>query len=100
MLPRGALRTKWLTALRQVRKTRRPRARRKDRRGHSCSAVALGGRPPQGSAEWFDRGHPGGTDAPPDPTGSHGRDGCHENLPGLHEDALACPYPTAENADL
>ncbi len=44
-LPRGALRTELLAALRQARKTRRPRARGRDRRGQIPNRTAITARP-------------------------------------------------------
>ena len=45
VLPRGTLRTELLTALRQARKTRRPRARGTDRRGQLPNMTPLAERP-------------------------------------------------------
>ncbi len=45
VLPRGALRTELLAALRQARKTRRPRARGKDRRGQLPNITPIAERP-------------------------------------------------------
>lgn len=49
MLPRGALRTEWLAALRQARKARRPRARGTDRRGQLPNLTPLAERPAEGA---------------------------------------------------
>ena len=45
VLPRGALRTELLAALRQARKTRRPRARGRDRRGQIPNMTPITARP-------------------------------------------------------
>ena len=45
LLPRGALRTELLTALRQARKTRRPRTRGTDRRGQIPNMTPIAARP-------------------------------------------------------
>lgn len=45
VLPRGALRTELLTALRQARKTRRPRTRGTDRRGQIPNMTPIAARP-------------------------------------------------------
>jgi len=45
VLPRGALRTEWLAALRQARKPRRPRARGRDRRGQIPNLTPIADRP-------------------------------------------------------
>ena len=45
VLPRGALRTELLAALRQARKTRRPRARGRDRRGQLLNMTPIADRP-------------------------------------------------------
>jgi len=45
VLPRGTLRSELLVALRQARKTRRPRARGTDRRGHILNMTSIAERP-------------------------------------------------------
>ena len=47
VLPRGALRSELLAALRQARKARRPRARGTDRRGQLPSMTPIADRPPE-----------------------------------------------------
>ena len=49
VLPRGALRSELLAALRQARKARRPRARGTDRRGQILHMTPIAERPPEGA---------------------------------------------------
>jgi IS30 family transposase len=114
VLPRGALRSALLAALRQERTARRPRARGADRRGqipHMTPMIerpaevrdpqgARPLRPDQGGSQWLGRRHPGGADDAPGPPGTYGGDGCAEGPRGLHEETPARARAVVQNPDL
>ena len=115
VLPRGTVRSKLLTALRQGRKARRPRARGTDRRGQipHMRLIAerpaevrdphrprsLGRRSDQGSPHWFGRGPPRGTDLAPGHRGPAEGNECTECVRRVCQEAPAHPGPVAETLD-
>ncbi len=116
VLPRGGLRSELLTALRQVRKARRPRSRGTDRRGHIPNMPLIADRPAEvaartvpghwegdlikGTRKWLGGRHSGRADDPPGDSGPHGGDGCGECPSGFHKKAPTRTGPAAQDADL